>query len=67
MSADTPPPCRSRFIWEWVIASCLGLGASGALAGALAPNGGEFGLAAAPSIAAGIRSYGPRATAAFAI
>ena len=49
------------------VASCLGLGASGALAGALAPNGGEFGLAAAPSLAAGIRNYGPRAVVAFAV
>jgi len=50
-----------------VVASCLGLGVAGALAGALAPNGGEFGLSAAPSVTAGIRNYGPPAVAAFAV
>ena len=49
------------------VASALGLGASGAVAGALAPNGGEFGLAGSLSVSAGIRNYGPRALAAFAV
>src|SRR5262245_14402326 len=67
MYADTPPPSRSRFVWEWVFASCLGLAGSGALAGALAPNGGEFSQAGAPSVIAGIRNYGPPALLAFAV
>jgi hypothetical protein len=67
MSDLTPPLSRSGFIAGWVVASCIGLGVSGALAGALAPNGGEFGPAAAPSLAAGIRNYGPPAVAAFAM
>ena len=67
MSDATPPPSRSRIFGQWVVASCVGLGTSGAVAGALAPNGGEFGLAGAPSVAAGIRNYAPRAVVAFAL
>jgi hypothetical protein len=47
--------------------SSFGLAISGAVAGALAPNGGEFGLASAPSVEAGIRNYGPRAAIAFGV
>jgi hypothetical protein len=57
----------SRFERAWVVACILGLGISGAVAGALAPNGGEFARAAAPSVAAGIRNYGPAALLAFAV
>src|SRR5262245_49051664 len=64
---DATSPSRPKIIVEWVVASCLGLGASGAIAGGLAPNGGEFGLAGAPSVAAGIRNYGPRGLLAFAV
>lgn len=54
-------------IGGWVIASGLGLAISGAFAGALAPNGGEFGVVAAPSMAAGIRNFGPPAAVAFSV
>jgi hypothetical protein len=49
------------------MASSLGLATAGALAGALAPNGGELGLAPAPSVAEGISKYALPATAAFAV
>jgi hypothetical protein len=65
LSHDRTPP--SWFARAWIVASGLGLGISGAAAGALAPNGGEFGMAAAPSVTAGIRHYGPPALLAFAV
>lgn len=67
MSDAAPPPSSPRLVGAWVLASGLGLATSGAIAGALAPNGGEFGLVPAPSMAEGIRNYGPRALLAFAV
>lgn len=58
---------RSLFIGAWVTASGLGLAISGAFAGALAPNGGEFGIESAHSVAAGIRNFGLPAALAFAV
>ncbi len=58
-----PPPSRA----QWVLASALGLAISGALAGSLAPNGGELGLTPAPSVAEGISNYALPAAAAFAV
>jgi hypothetical protein len=42
---------------QWVLASTFGLAIAGALAGSLAPNGGELGLTPTPSVSEGISNY----------
>ena len=50
----------------WVLASSIGVAVSGALAGRLAASGEDVAITFAPTVADGIRQYGPATTAAMA-
>jgi hypothetical protein len=52
------------FVAAWVLASAIGIAVSGAFAGRLAASGGEMAITLAPSVADGIRQYGPATMAA---
>src|SRR5215472_6581143 len=57
-------PLHYPFVAAWVLVSALGFAVSGALAGRLAASGGEMTITLAPSVADGIRQYGPATMAA---
>ena len=57
-------PLHYPFVAAWVLVSALGFAVSGVLAGRLAASGGELPITLAPSVADGIRQYGPATMAA---
>lgn len=59
-----PTPSRYPFVAAWGLASAIGLAIAGMLAGTLAPSGGDLPVVFAPSLAEGIRHYGPPTAAA---